>query len=171
MHATLAPPSASTEASTEPAASGEYLVFQLGTEAYGVNILGVQEIHSYEQPTRIAGCSSHVLGVIDLRGVSVPVLDLRVCLGLKAPFDASTVTVVITPDNHQTVGMVVDSVSDVIALREDQLRPMPDLNEDDPSHYVQGLACIQQEGAERTLLLLDIPQLMTRVNSGITETR
>ncbi len=167
MHAPLATPLESTKALTQIAAtSGEYLAFQLGAEDYGVNIVGIQEIRSYEQPMRIAGCPPHVRGVLNLRGVSVPVLDLRVCLGLEALFDAATVTVVITPDNHQTVGLVVDSVSDVIALRKEQLRSLPSLNEDGPSHCVQGLACIQQDGAERTLLLLDLSQLMTRVASS-----
>lgn len=150
--------------------AGEYLAFRLGQETYGVSILGIQEIRFYEQPTRIAGSPPYVRGILDLRGVSVPVLDLRVCLGLEAHFDAATVTVVITPDGQQTVGMVVDSVSDVVALQEDQLRAMPALSEHEEAHYIQGLACITQEGLERTLLLLDIPQLMNHVQSGVTET-
>lgn len=166
MHATSAP-GTSEEVSPHSAAGGEYLAFQLGDEAYGINILGVQEIRSYEQPTRIAGCPPHLRGVLDLRGVSVPVMDLRVCLGLDARFDASTVTVVITPDSQRTVGLVVDSVSDVIVLREDQFRPMPSLNEDESGHCVRDLASIQQDGADRTLLLLDLPQLMARFKTGV----
>lgn len=159
-----------TEPSSPAPTAGEYLAFRLGAEAYGVNILGIQEIRFYEQPTRIAGSPPHVRGILDLRGVSVPVLDLRVCLGLEANFDTATVTVVITPDGQQTVGLVVDSVSDVVALQAGQFRTMPTLNEHSEAHYIQGLACIKQEGLERTLLLLDIPQLMNHVQSGITET-
>jgi purine-binding chemotaxis protein CheW len=143
--------------------AGEYLAFRLGTESYGVSILGIQEIRFYEPPTRIAGAPPHVLGVLDLRGASVPVIDLRVCLGLAAPFDSGTVTVVINPDGRQTVGLVVDSVSDVVALRADQFRQMPTLVEQERAHHVTGLAAITQEGLERTLLLLDLPTLMAQV--------
>lgn len=168
MNTHLATPIASTKASYTFPASGEYLAFRLGGEAYGVNILGVQEIRSYEQPTRIAGCPPHVRGILELRGVSVPVLDLRVCLGLDAQFDGATVTIVINPEAAQTVGLVVDSVSDVVDLQSEQMRSMPNLQEDDPSHYIQGLACITQDGAQRTLQLLDISQLINRVKTGAT---
>lgn len=157
--ASTAPTVASGAAATAHEA-GEYLAFRLGTESYGVSILGIQEIRFYEPPTRIAGAPPHVLGVIDLRGVSVPVIDLRVCLGLAPNFDAATVTVVINPDGRQTVGLVVDSVSDVVALQADQFRQMPSLGEQGSTHHVTGLASITQEGLERTLLLLDLPRLL-----------
>jgi len=169
MKSELTPLAIAAEPSRAPPAAGEYLAFRLGVEAYGVNILGIQEIRFYEQPTRIAGSPPHVRGILDLCGVSVPVLDLRVWLGLDAQLDAATVTVVLTPEDQQPVGLVVDSVSDVVALQAEQLRAMPTLSERREAHYIQGLACITQEGLKRTLLLLDIPQLMTRVQSGIPE--
>ncbi|MFN9470970.1 chemotaxis protein CheW [Acidovorax sp.] len=158
--ASTAPTTASGAAATAHEA-GEFLAFRLGTESYGVSILGIQEIRFYEPPTRIAGAPPHVLGVIDLRGVVIPVIDLRVCLGLAPSFDASTVTVVINPDGLQTVGLVVDSVSDVVALQAAQYRQMPSLGEQGSTHHVTGLASITQEGLERTLLMLDLPRLLT----------
>ncbi len=135
MFASPSSPLMSTGALPSADACSEYLAFQLGAETYGVNILGIQEIRTYEQPTRIAGCPSHLRGVLDLRGESVPVVDLRICLGLHAPLDASTFIVVISPDDHQTMGMVVDSVSDVVALRQDQFRSMPNLNDEGANHH------------------------------------
>ncbi|MES2610369.1 MAG: chemotaxis protein CheW [Pseudomonadota bacterium] len=168
----MPPPSASSAptgaaGAAAPAApahqAGEFLVFRLGSESYGVSILGIQEIRFYEPPTRIAGSPPHVRGVLDLRGVSVPVIDLRVVLGLEAGFDTATVTVVINPDGRQTVGLVVDSVSDVVALQADQFRAMPTLGEGGSSHHITGLACLMQEGLERTLLLLDLSRLLAQV--------
>ncbi|EJE51809.1 chemotaxis signal transduction protein [Acidovorax sp. CF316] len=152
----------STDPSHTKAEAGEYLAFRLGTEAYGIGILGVQEIRFYEKPTQIAGAPPHVRGILDLRGVSVPVVDLRVCLGLDAHFNSSTVTVVINLPGHQTIGAVVDSVSDVVALAKDQIRNMPSMGEYGEARHVTGLACISQESSELTLLLIDIPQLMAR---------
>lgn len=143
--------------------AGEFLVFRLGSESYGVSILGIQEIRFYEPPTRIAGSPSHVRGVLDLRGASVPVIDLRVVLGLEAGFDTATVTVVINPDGRQTVGLVVDSVSDVVALQTEHFRAMPTLGDGGSRHHITGLACLTQEGLERTLLLMDLSQLLAHV--------
>lgn len=147
--------------------AGEYLVFRLGTESYGVRILGIQEIRFYEPPTRIAGSPAHVRGVLDLRGVSVPVVDLRVVLGLKAEFDAATVTVVINPEGRQVMGLVVDSVSDVVALQDHQFRAMPALGEQGAGHHVTGLACITQDGLERTLLLLDLEPVIDQIEGQL----
>ena len=161
-------PAGAPEAAAPTHQPGEYLIFRLGSEAYGVSILGIQEIRFYEPPTHIAGSPPHVRGVLDLRGVSVPVIDLRVVLGLQALFDAATVTVVINPDNRQTVGLVVDSVSDVLALQAHQFRAMPALGEPGQDHRVTGLACITQEGLDRTVLLLDLAHLMARVQGDTT---
>lgn len=159
-----------TDSSPTAAEAGEYLAFRLGTEAYGIGILGVQEIRFYEKPTHIAGAPPHVRGILDLRGVSVPVVDLRVCLGLDAHFDSSTVTVVINLPGHQTIGAVVDSVSDVVALAKDQIRNMPSMGEYGEARHVTGLACISQESSDQTLLLIDIPQLMARAHAGVAVT-
>ena len=98
------------------ARSGEYLTFRLGGEEYGIDILRVQEIRSYEPPTRIANAPSFIKGVVNLRGVIVPIIDLRVKLGCETiEYNAFTVVVVLNVKGR-VVGAVVDSVSDVLAL-------------------------------------------------------
>lgn len=146
-------------------ASGEHLAFRLGTQEYGLAISGVQEIRSYEPPTHIAGSPAHILGVLDLRGESVPLIDMRVCLGINASFTASTVTVVVNLE-HETIGVVVDSVSDVVDLVISQIRDVPSLVGKEESHGVVAIAQIDHDRASRTLLLLDAEQLISRIRSG-----
>lgn len=102
----------------------EVLCFRVGKEYYGVDILDVQEIRSYEAPTRIHGAPDGTLGVLDLRGSIVPLLDARVRLGVAAGFDASTVTIVFSIDGR-CVGLVVDQVANVHRLTQDAVRAAP----------------------------------------------
>ena len=100
----------------------EYLTFRLGDEEYGIDILKVQEIRGYEAPTRIAQAPAFIKGVTNLRGTIVPIVDLRLKLGCElAQYTASTVVVVLNL-RSRIVGIVVDSVSDVMALPQDSLR-------------------------------------------------
>ena len=108
-------------------AAREYLSFRLGTEEYGIDILRVQEIRGYEQPTRLVGAPEFIRGVLNLRGVIVPIVDLRVRFGIDAGFDTFTVTVVLNVAGR-TVGAVVDSVSDVLELSADNIKPAPEFN-------------------------------------------
>ena len=106
-------------------ASGEYLTFRLGAEEYGIDILKVQEIRSYEPPTRIANAPEFIKGVVNLRGVIVPIVDLRLKLGCPtAEYNSFTVVIVLNVRNR-VVGAVVDSVSDVLELNRDAIRPAP----------------------------------------------
>ena len=106
----------------------EFLAFKLGSEEYGIDILRVQEIRSYEQPTRMANAPAFLKGVINLRGVIVPIVDMRMKFNLdKVDYDGFTVVIVLNI-GKQVVGMVVDGVSDVITLTPEQLRPVPDFS-------------------------------------------
>jgi purine-binding chemotaxis protein CheW len=141
------------------AGQGEYLTFRLGAEGYAIDILHVQEIRSYEAPTRIANASPHVRGVVNLRGVIVPILDLRLKLGCdRADFDGSTATVVLNL-RGRVVGVVVDSVSDVIALGAGQIKPAPELA-DGGSACIVGIASVTVGDHERMLILMDIASLV-----------
>ncbi|MFI8614634.1 chemotaxis protein CheW [Acidovorax sp. NPDC077693] len=151
-----------TISNVRPTTTGEHLAFRLGDQEYGLAISGVREIRFYEAPTRIAGSPTHILGVLDLRGESVPLIDLRVCLGITALFTASTVTVVANVGND-TFGMVVDSVSDVVELTRDQIREVPGMVGTEDSHGVIGIAQVTHEGSHRTLLLLDASQMISRI--------
>ena len=143
---------------------GEYLTFRLGNEEYGIDILKVQEIRSYEAPTRIANAASCFKGVVNLRGVIVPIVDLRLRFGLgSAEYNSFTVVIVLNI-NGRVVGAVVDSVSDVLELPGEAVRPTPDMDASVDTHYITGIASLQ----ERMLILLDIEALMGSSDMGLT---
>src|ERR1044071_3409047 len=115
-------------AAAAAATHGEYLTFRLGGEEYGIDILRVQEIRSYEQPTRIANAPAFLKGVVNLRGVIVPIVDLRLKLGCEcAEYNHFTVVIVLNV-RGRVVGAVVDSVSDVLELNGEQIRQAPATN-------------------------------------------
>jgi purine-binding chemotaxis protein CheW len=148
------------------ARSSEFLAFRLGAEEYGIDILRVQEIRSFEPPTRIAGAPAHLLGVTNLRGAIVPVADLRVKFGCeKAEFGPFTVVIVLNI-GQRVVGAVVDAVSDVLRLADDQIRPAPELATDGAS-CITGIGNLTTDGRERMLILLDIQALMQRADMGL----
>ena len=111
--------------------TGQFLTFVLAEEEYGVDILKVQEIKGWEEATPIPNSPDYVLGVINLRGTIVPILDLRTRFGLsKRELGRTTVVIVLRiedEDRTQIVGLVVDAVSDVFNFKPEQLRPFPDL--------------------------------------------
>lgn len=134
----------------------ECLTFRIGAEDYGIDILQVQEVRSYEAPTRIAQTQPQVLGVLNLRGEIVPVIDMRLQLGLaQANFDDSTVVIVLKV-GARVFGLVVDGVSDVIGLAPEQLRPVPGLGCGIAADLLLAIATVK----ERLLLLVDIDKLM-----------
>ncbi len=150
------------------AAGREYLTFRLGSEEYGIDILKVQEIRSYEQPTKIANAPSYLKGVVNLRGVIVPIVDLRVkfnCVNEEGGVDINSFTVVIVLNvRGRVVGAVVDSVSDVMQLAEQAIQPAPEMSAHviDTS-YITGIANVN----ERLLILMDIEALMGSAEMGL----
>jgi purine-binding chemotaxis protein CheW len=150
---------------------GEFLTFRLGDEEYGIDILRVQEIRSYEQPTRIANAPSFIKGVVNLRGVIVPIIDLRLKLGCaNAEYNAFTVVVVLNV-RGRVVGAVVDSVSDVLELTKDHIRPSPELSSSVDASYITGIGTIKsgqgESESERMLILMDIEGLMSSADMGL----
>ena len=149
------------------ARSGEYLTFRLGEEEYGIDILRVQEIRSYEPPTRIANAPAHIKGVVNLRGVIVPIVDLRLMLGCaSAKFNHVTVVVVLNV-RGRVVGAVVDSVSDVLELGPDTIKPAPAVNASVEAEHITGIGAVKSDQGERMLILLDIEGLMTGAGLGL----
>ncbi len=150
---------------------GEFLTFRLGAEEYGIDILRVQEIRSYEQPTRIANSPAFIKGVVNLRGVIVPIIDLRLKLGCDtAEYNTFTVVVVLNV-RGRVVGAVVDSVSDVLELGRDHIKPAPQLNSSVDASFITGIGTIKNgpaEGpADRMLILMDIEGLMSSADMGL----
>jgi purine-binding chemotaxis protein CheW len=145
-------------------AGGEYLTFRLGAEEYGIDILKVQEIRSYEAPTRIANVPEFIKGVVNLRGVIVPIIDLRVKLGCAADMTPFTVVIVLNV-RGRVVGAVVDSVSDVLELRGEALRPAPQMSSRLDVGFITGIGSV----GERMLILMDIEALMSSPEMGLIE--
>jgi purine-binding chemotaxis protein CheW len=147
------------------ASAGEYLTFVLGSEEYGVEILKVQEIRSYETATKIANTPDFIKGVINLRGGIVPIIDLRMRFHLPfAEYNANTVVIILNLSNR-TMGIVVDGVSDVLELKESQISSVPDLVSSIDTKYLLGLGTADG----RMLILVDIEQLMTSKEMAIIE--
>lgn len=143
----------------------EFLAFKLGAEEYGIDILRVQEIRSYEEPTRIANAPPFVKGVVNLRGVIVPIIDMRLKFHLEqANYDEFTVVIVLNIGSR-VVGIVVDAVSDVITLQPDQLRAVPQFNATIANDHILAIGAVQ----DRMLILIDIEKLMTSAEMGLVE--
>ncbi|WP_198116085.1 chemotaxis protein CheW [Massilia rhizosphaerae] len=141
----------------------EVLSFRLGGEEYAISILKVQEIRGYDAVTRIANAPEYLKGVVNLRGIIVPIVDMRIKFNVGAPtYDAFTVVIVLNINNH-TIGMVVDSVSDVVTLTPDQIKPAPDLGATVSGEYLRGLGTV----GERMLIMLDIDKLLGSEEMGL----
>ena len=137
----------------------EYLAFRLGSEEYGIDILKVQEIRKYEDPTRMPEAPEHVAGVLNLRGVIVPILDLRRKFRLeRADIDTNTVTIVLTL-KRGVIGVVVDAVSDVVNLPADSVKPAPELDGVRQDHIL-GIGVMESGEKMRMLILVDIEKLL-----------
>lgn len=145
---------------TDPDASRQMLTFCLGSETYAVDILLVQEIRGWAPVTRLPQAPTHLLGVLNLRGSIVPVIDMRVRFGLEqAPFTPLTVIVVLsvqTASVRREFGLVVDSVSDVVDIDAAELKETPSLGSKASAELIKGLAAV----ADRMLILLNVEELI-----------
>jgi purine-binding chemotaxis protein CheW len=125
----------------------------------------VQEIRGYEDPTRIANAPPFIKGVINLRGVIVPIVDLRIKFNLGNPtYDQFTVVIILNI-GRRVVGAVVDGVSDVIQLGSDNLRPAPEFGSSLDTRYILGLGTID----ERMIIVVDIESLMSSQEMALVE--
>ena len=144
----------------------EYLTFRLDQEEYGIDILKVQEIRGYEPPTRIANAPEFIKGVTNLRGTIVPIVDMRLKFDCsKAEYNSFTVVIILNLRNR-VVGIVVDSVSDVMELTSDLIRLAPEIESSIDSNCIVGLGSV----GERMLILLDIEKLRSNPDMGLIST-
>jgi len=150
-------------------AHGEFLTFRLGSEEYGIDILRVQEIRGYEAPTRIANVPAFIKGVVNLRGVIMPIVDMRVRFGLEDVQYNSFTVVIILNISGRMVGMVVDSVSDVLELDPGQIKPTPEFSGAVDASYITGLGTAKSGDEERMLILMDIESMMKSPAMGLTD--
>lgn len=143
--------------------SREFLSFVLGTEHYALDIMSVKEIRGYEPVTQIANAPPFIKGVINLRGDIVPIVDLRLKFDVgKATYDEFTIVIMLNVADR-IVGIVVDGVSDVIRLTDEEIRPAPEFGVAFDSRYLLGLAPIE----DQMVILVNIEQLITSEELGV----
>jgi purine-binding chemotaxis protein CheW len=170
METESAPPSNISNSSiltqtSQTNSSCQFLAFTLGREEYGIDILKVQEIRGYESVTRIANAPEFIKGLINLRGIIVPIIDMRIRFSLGTPtYDQFTVVIILNISGR-IVGMVVDSVSDVTTLTPEQIKPAPEMGTVLDTDYLIGLGTLD----ERMLILMDIDKLMSSADMGLIE--
>lgn len=159
------PPDTSVRNAQAAGAAGEYLSFRLGVEEYGIDIQRVQEIRSYERPTRLAHSPDFIKGVIDLRGRIVPIVDLRMRLHCPEATYTEFTVVIILDMGSTLVGAVVDAVADVITLTADLIKPVPQFEPQGnlDAAFVTGIASV----GERMLVLMDIEALLGSADIGL----
>lgn len=156
----------SQQLQTQDTDSEQYLTFLLGSEEYGINILKVQEIRGWSEATEIPNSPDFVLGVVNLRGIVIPVIDLRIKFSLsQAEFTPKTVVVIVKVtqlDEERTMGLVVDAVSDVYDISADDIQETPDLGSLITTEYITGIAHLD----EKMLILLNVDKL---INIGVLQ--
>lgn len=142
--------------------AGQFLTFILGSEEFGIDILQVQEIKGWGEVTKIPNLPDYLLGVINLRGTIVPVMDLRKRFNLSsAEYNATTVIIVarvVDEDHERTVGMVVDAVSEVYDMAEQTVQPPPDFGSSIEADFIHGLANVD----DKLIIMMDVNKLVSR---------
>jgi purine-binding chemotaxis protein CheW len=152
-------------AAADAGSEREYLTFRLGNEEYGIDILKVQEIRGYDAVTAIANAPAFIKGVINLRGIIVPIVDLRIKFGVgSAHYDQFTVVIILNI-GKRVVGVVVDSVSDVLTLSGQQVKAAPEFATTLNTEYITGLGTVD----ERMLILVDIERLMSSADMALMD--
>jgi purine-binding chemotaxis protein CheW len=162
MLATLEHPGS---ASSPTVAAREFLTFRLGAAEYAIDILTVQEIRGYDAVTAIANAPAFIRGVINLRGIIVPIVDLRLKFNIgEARYDALTVVIILNIA-RRVVGVVVDGVSDVLMLGENDIKPAPEFASEVNTRFIQGLGTVD----DRMLIVVDIEALMMSADMGLAD--
>jgi purine-binding chemotaxis protein CheW len=165
MLQTLQSRASGADAAADAGSEREYLTFRLGNEEYGIDILKVQEIRGYDAVTAIANAPAFIKGVINLRGIIVPIVDLRIKFGVgSAHYDQFTVVIILNI-GKRVVGVVVDSVSDVLTLSSQQVKAAPEFATTLNTEYITGLGTVD----ERMLILVDIERLMSSADMALMD--
>jgi purine-binding chemotaxis protein CheW len=144
---------------------GQYVTFTLGSVDYGIEILSVQEFKGYTAVTPIPNTPAYVRGVMNLRGIIIPIFDLRVRFGLPAPLDELSVIVVAVVEGR-TVGLVVDTVSDVIDIKQSDIQETPEFSSRVPTAFLRGLAKV----SDRLVILLNLERLVSLDDAPVQAT-
>lgn len=135
----------------------QWVTFRLDSETYGINVMQVQEVLRHTEIAPVPGAPIYVLGIINLRGNVVTVIDTRQRFGLQsAPVTEQTRIVIIEAD-RQVVGILVDSVAEVVYLRQSEIETAPNVGTDESAKFIQGVCNKNDE----LLILVDLEKMMT----------
>lgn len=136
--------------------SRQTVVFKLGSESFGIDIFRVHEIIRLKEITPIPRTASHIRGLVNLRGNTIPVIDLRSRLAMTGSEESESMRIIVVESDHGNIGIVVDEVSEVITLEADQIEPMPQLIVDDANGFVEAVA----RRGENLVTLLNLDQTL-----------
>lgn len=135
----------------------QWVTFRLGNETYGINVMQVREVLRYTEIAPVPGAPSYVIGIINLRGNVVTVIDTRERFGLPGAQISDNTRIVILESEDQVVGIMVDSVAEVVYLRQSEIETAPNVGNDESSRYIQGVCHKNDE----LLILIEIAKLLT----------
>lgn len=159
----------SSNINSEEGFDTQYLSFTLGDEDYGVDILRVREIKGWERVRTLPDMPESIKGVLDLRGIIVPIIDLRTRFNIEdVEYTPTTVTIVLTvkvDGKEQVMGVVVDSVSDVLDISAQDMKSAPNLGRRVNTRFIKGMVTL----GERIVVLLDVDKLMNPEELGLIE--
>jgi purine-binding chemotaxis protein CheW len=153
---------------TQSEARREFLTCRLGGELYGIDILQVQEIREIDRVTRVPQVSPFIRGVINLRGAIVPVVDLGMMFGFEKPLGLQAASAIVLNVDRRLVGLVVESVSDVVGLTEEEILPAPELGGRSIAGAIAGIGArkaAEGEAQSASILLLDVDHVMRRIRT------
>ena len=146
-------------------AENQYLILEVGDEAFGVPILTVQEIIGYREVTPLPNTPAFLQGVLNLRGVIVPVVDLRLQFGMEPEEYNNFHVITIVQVCGKVMGIIVDAVQDALMISQEELRPRPDLASRMRTEFIAAIAHVK----EQTILLLDLDRILTDDEIGVLD--
>ncbi|MCK9236725.1 chemotaxis protein CheW [Thiopseudomonas acetoxidans] len=135
----------------------QWVTFRLDDETYGINVMQVQEVLRYSEIAPVPGAPSYVLGIINLRGNVVTVIDTRQRFGLPSAEITDNTRIVIIEADKQVVGILVDSVAEVVYLRESEIETAPNVGNDEAAKFIQGVCNKNGE----LLILVELEKMMS----------
>ena len=140
--------------------SRQLITFQLGDQYLGVDIMAIREIRAWSPATPLPNVPSHVRGVVNLRGVVLPVLDLRHRLGWGMTDPTARHVIIVVRIGEQLQGIIVDAVNDIVTVSTENMQPLPDMGDAPAGNFLEGLATIEQ----RLILILALERLVDFVH-------
>ena len=152
--------------------SNQILVFKINNELYGIDILKVQEILNFIQPTPIPNCPDYLKGIINLRGTIILVIDLRARFHFEEPMNPDNCVIVVVAIGNKKYGLVVDSVSDVLTINEDDIQEDIDINSGIDNRYITGLVKANEQmiilvNIDKVFMKNELDDLNTAVNNSV----